>query len=54
MGIDVTLYKRPNGATEIIRVTKVRDEDVKWFLENNAELSMEDIGGDFVVYADKL
>ena len=52
MGIDVTLYKRPNGATEIIHVTKVRDEDVKWFLENNAKLSMEDLGGDFVVYAD--
>ena len=49
MGIDVTLYKR---ATEIVHVTKVRDEDVKWFLENNAKLSMEDIGGDFAVYAD--
>lgn len=52
MGIYVTLYKRPNGATEIVHVTKVRDEDVKWFLENDAKLSMEDIGGDFAVYAD--
>ncbi len=52
MGIDVTLYKRPNGATEIVHVTKVRDEDVKWFLENNAKLSMAYIGRDFVVFAD--
>ena len=48
----MTLYKRPNGSTEVVHVTKVRDEDVKWFLENNAKLSMEDICGDFVVYAD--
>lgn len=52
MSIAVTLYKRPNGASETITVANIRDEDAEWFKANNANLSMEDIGGQMAVYAD--
>lgn len=48
----VTLYKKPNGAKEILDVTKVYLSDAAWFEEHNAALSMEETGGTFVVYAD--
>lgn len=40
--MEVTLYKTPNGAKQIINVTKIRDEDKKWLEENNVKVSMED------------
>lgn len=48
----VTLYKKPNGAKEVINVTKVYLADAAWFEESNAALSMEETGGTFVIYAD--
>lgn len=48
----VTLYKRPDGRQEIIDVKNILPEDKKWFIENNAIISMEDLGDDFAVYAD--
>ena len=48
----VTLYKKPNGRTEVIDVKNVYPEDEAWFVEHNAKLSMEDIGGMFACYAD--
>ena len=48
----VTLYKKPNGRTEVVDVKNVYPEDEAWFAEHNAKLSMEDIGGEFVCYAD--
>lgn len=48
----VTLYKKPNGRTEVVDVKNVYPEDEAWFAEHNAKLSMEETGGTFVVYAD--
>lgn len=50
--MDVTIYKRPDGRTEIIDCRKVRAEDEQFFKQNNVRVSMEDIGGQFAVYAD--
>lgn len=52
MSIAVTLYKRPNGASETITVANIRDEDAEWFKANDTKLSMEDIGGQIAIYAD--
>lgn len=48
----VTYYKAPNGHKEIINITKVYPEDEAFFFENGIIISMEELGGDFVVYAD--
>jgi len=48
----VTFYKAPNGVQEVIDITKVYPEDEKFFIENGVVVSMEELGGDFVVYAD--
>ena len=48
----VTFYKAPNGILETIDITKVYPEDEVFFLENGITISMEDVGGEFVVYAD--
>lgn len=47
-----TYYKAPNGHKETIDITKVYPEDEVFFVENNITISMEELGGDFVVYAD--
>lgn len=47
-----TYYKAPNGTQETINITNVNSEDEKFFVENDIVLSMEELGGDFVVYAD--
>lgn len=51
-GITATLYKRPNGRTEQIKVRNIRDEDAAWFSDNCVAVSFEDCGFDTVIYAD--
>lgn len=50
--MEVTLYKKPNGNTQIINITKISDVSAKWFEDNNIPVSMEDCGAFFAVYAD--
>ncbi len=52
MSIAVTMFIPPNGKREVIQVTKVRPEDEAWFIASSAKLSMEEVGGDVVMYAD--
>lgn len=48
----VTIYKRPDGRTEVIDCRHVRAEDEAFFKQHGVAISMEDIGGAFAVYAD--
>ena len=48
----VTFYKSPNGHKEILNITKINKEDEEFFIANGVTISMEELGGDFVVYAD--
>jgi len=48
----VTFYKAPNGHKEILNITKINKQDEEFFIANGVKISMEEIGGDFVVYAD--
>lgn len=50
--MNVTIYKRPDGRTEVIDCRKIRAEDEAFFKQHNVAISMEDIGGSFAVYAD--
>lgn len=50
--LDVTLYKKPDGRTQVIAVANINDADADWFRANDAKVSMEDIGGQFAIYAD--
>lgn len=50
--MNVTFYKSPHGRTETIDMRNVYPEDETWFAENHARISMEDLGGTFVIYAD--
>lgn len=50
--MNVTIYKKPHGRTEVIDCIHVYPEDEKFFIENNIRISMEDIGGQFAIYAD--
>ena len=50
--MNVTLYKRPDGRSEVIDVRNVLPEDEQWFADHNVKISMEDIGDTIVVYAD--
>lgn len=48
----VTIYKRPHGRTEDVKISNVRPEDAKWFEVNNIGISMENLEMDIAVYAD--
>ena len=48
----VTFYKAPHGKQETIEIVHVYEEDEKFFVKNGITISMEQLGGDFVVYAD--
>lgn len=48
----VTFYKAPNGCQEVVEITKAYKEDEEFFVENNIVISMEELAGDYVVYAD--
>lgn len=39
------LYKAPNGHIDDIYITEVNPEDAQFFLENNLQLSMEEVPG---------
>ena len=48
----VTVYKRPNGRTQEIDIKNVLPDDEAYFARNNINISMEDVGGMFAIYAD--
>ena len=50
--MNVTIYKRPDGRAEVIDCRNVRAEDEQFFKQHSVAISMEDIGDQFVVYAD--
>lgn len=47
-----TLYKPPFGRTEEIDLTEVSTADAEWLEANGVKISLEEIGGQFVVYGD--
>lgn len=47
-----TVYIAPHGRSEVIEVTKVRPEDEAYFVQNNIQISMEQLAGETIVYAD--
>lgn len=47
-----TFYKAPNGKQEVVDITKIYPEDEAFFTKNNISISMEELCGDYVVYAD--
>lgn len=48
----VTLYKQPDGRTQEIDIKNVLPDDEEYFTRNRIGISMEDVGGMFVIYAD--
>lgn len=48
----VTVYKKPDGRKIITEITNVLADDEQWFAENQAKISMEEVGGMLVCYAD--
>ena len=50
--LEVTLFQKPDGRQKSVFVRDIRLEDAAWFIKNNAIISMEEIGGDMVLYAD--
>ncbi len=52
MSIEAILFIPPNGQQQVIQVTQISPDDEAWFKDNNAKLSMEEIPGHTVVYAD--
>lgn len=48
----VTLYKRPNGRTQEIDIKNVLPDDEAYFTRHKTSISMEDVGGEFAIYAD--
>jgi hypothetical protein len=49
--LDVTYYQRPYGTKIQIMMSNVDEEEIIFFENNNINVSMEDIGNDFAVYA---
>ncbi len=50
--MNVTIYKRPDGRAEVIDCRHVHPEDEQFFQQHGVRISMEDIGGQFAIYAD--
>lgn len=48
----VTLYKRPNGRTQKIDIKNVIPDDEAYFTRNSINISIEDVGIMFAIYAD--
>jgi len=48
----VTLYKQPDGRTQEIDVKNVLPDDEAYFNRHGIDISMEDVGGMFAIYAD--
>lgn len=47
-----TLYKQPFGRTQEIDISEIDDSDAEWLEANGVKISLEEIGGVFVVYGD--
>ena len=50
--LDVTIFTRPNGRQSEHTIRNIEAADAEWFRANDVAVSMEDIGGDFAIYAD--
>ena|GEM_PF-1859648 len=50
--MEVTIYKRPHGRTEVISITNVCPDDAAYFKQQRIRISIEDVGGMFAIYAD--
>jgi hypothetical protein len=48
----VTFYKKPDGRTQEIDIKNVLPEDEEYFTRNRINISMEEVGGMFAIYAD--
>lgn len=48
----VTLYKQPDGRTREIDIKNVLPDDEAFFTRHEIDISMEDVGGMFALYAD--
>lgn len=48
----VTLYKQPDGRKQEIDIKNVLPDDEAYFTRHKINISMEDIGGQFAIYAD--
>lgn len=40
-----------NGREQIIDIKNIRDSDAEYFVSNDIKVSMEDLNGEFIVYA---
>lgn len=47
-----TFYKAPNGEKEDMEIFNVYPEDEEFFTKYDISISMEELGGQYVVYAD--
>lgn len=47
-----TFYKQTDGRKEVLEIQNVYAEDAEFFENNNIHISMEELAGQFVVYAD--
>lgn len=47
-----TFYKQPDGRKEVLEIQNVYPEDAEFFENNNIHIFMEELAGQFVVYAD--
>jgi hypothetical protein len=47
-----TFYKKPHGFTEELEISEIYPEDEEFFTKYGIKLSMEEIRGEFVVYAE--
>lgn len=52
MSYPFTLFKRPNGASEELEMTKILPEDESFLRANNVKISMEDCGFFLTIWAD--
>jgi hypothetical protein len=48
----VTFYRKPDGRAQRIDIKNVLPDDEAYFTQNRINISMEDVGGMFAVYAD--
>ena len=46
----VHYYMAPYGEEKLLDVTKVHDEDADYFVQNKIKVSMEELGGQIIVY----
>lgn len=47
-----TFYKQPDGRTQEIDIKNILPDDEAFFTSHEIDISLEDIGGMFAIYAD--